>query len=370
MKKTLLATLDFYPAVGGVSYYWMKLMECMPADRFVVLAPPLKSGTTEMTTKHRIIRKPFLSRWMRPRWIVLLWTLLLVLYKERPQMVIVGQILPVGTAVWLLSFFTRIPYIVSCHGMDIMLPQSSRKRWLMRKIVSRSCGVIANSHYTGRAVQSLGVLPEKISYVYPCPVRIPNNDKPVEPKSSNGHTLLTICRLVKRKGHEYVIRALPEVLKQYPDTIYNIIGDGPHKKQLEALVGQMGLDAYVRFFSGVSDDEVLSWYQGADMFIMTPVDLEGDIEGFGIVYLEANVFGLPVIATDSGGVGEAVQDGETGLLVTQRDVSAISGAIIRLFDNPALARQLGMQGKERVRREFGWDMQAHTLTAIIERTML
>ena len=228
MKKVLLVTLDFFPSIGGVSYYWMKLAEQLSADRLVVLAPPLPIGAPELTAPYRIIRTSFLSKWVHPSWLVLVYNLLRVLRQERPDAVIVCQILPVGTAMWLLSFFIKIPYIVSCHGMDITQQTSSRKRWLMKRIFARARGVIANSHYTGNAIQTFGVPSETISYVYPCPVRVPDS-RLVAPKK-NGHTLLTVGRIVARKGHEYVIQAMPYVRKLFPDTQYVIFGDGAYRR--------------------------------------------------------------------------------------------------------------------------------------------
>ena len=109
MKKVLLLTIDFFPSVGGVSYYWMKLGQQLPSDRFVVLAPPLPSGVQELSAPYRIIRKPFLSSWMQPRWITLVTTIRSVVRTERPDHIIVGQILPVGTAMWFLSFIIKVP---------------------------------------------------------------------------------------------------------------------------------------------------------------------------------------------------------------------------------------------------------------------
>ncbi len=371
MKKVLLVTLDFYPSVGGVSYYWMKLAEQLTADRLVVVAPLLSTDTKELPVSYQIIRKKFLSSWMQPRWISLLMGLWSVLRKERPDVIVVGQILPVGTAVFLLSYVLHIPYIISCHGMDIIHQKSSRKRWLMKKIFGRACGTVGNSHYTSTAIQSFGVPSEKVSIVHPCPVRSPQEEKMIlSDGQKSGHIILTVGRIVARKGHEYVIKSLSQVLKQIPDIQYVILGDGPYRHELEMLVTQLGLQEHVQFLGALSDAEVRDWYTQANVFIMTPVDLQGDVEGFGIVYLEANAFGLPVIAAESGGVGEAVLDGKTGLVVSQKDVSAISDAICSLLGSPSFAYTLGKQGKERIEREFQWKVQANGLVKAIEQYTL
>ncbi|MDP2656217.1 MAG: glycosyltransferase family 4 protein [bacterium] len=370
MKKTLLITFDFFPSVGGVSYYWMKLAHAIGSSDFVVMAPPLPAGVQEMSTSYPIVRLPFLSRVFRPAWVVLIINLLRVIKTQKPDVVIVGQILPVGTAVWILSFFMKLPYVVSCHGMDIVHQKSTRKRWLMKSILSRASAVIVNSHYTANALESLDVSTSRISYVYPCPVNTPTATSSQSTQYKTGHTLLTVCRLVPRKGHEYVIQALPEVLKKYPDTHYVIVGDGPYQQTLHSLVKELGLETSVRFMGALPDQEVRAWYGQADVFVMTPVDIAGDVEGFGIVYLEANAFALPVIATATGGVEEAVIDGQSGIVVRQGEVSSISQAIVRLFDDPEYAHVLGRYGKERVLRDFSWNIQARNLINVIDRVKL
>ena len=131
---------------------------------------------------------------------------------------------------------------------------------------------------------------------------------------------------------------------------------------------QLGLQDHVRFLGALSDAQASEWYTKSDVFIMTPVDLAGDVEGFGIVYLEASAFGLPVVATESGGAAEAVVNGETGIVAPQKDVVAIADAIIALFNDPTLAGQLGLKGRERVQREFQWKVQAEKLMSIIEQS--
>src|SRR3989338_7217109 len=108
MKKTLLVTLDFYPNVGGVASYWRSLAEHMPPEQWIVLAPPLPKGTEEIKVPYHICRKKLLSPWLSPRWLPLIFHIFMVARVERVEHIIAGQILPVGTATRLVSFFLRI----------------------------------------------------------------------------------------------------------------------------------------------------------------------------------------------------------------------------------------------------------------------
>ena len=135
------------------------------------------------------------------------------------------------------------------------------------------------------------------------------------------------------------------------------MGDGPYRNKLEDLVTRHKLQDIVIFVGSVSDDDKAAYYSVADLFVMPNRELpDGDVEGFGIVYLEANAYGKPVIAGKSGGVLDAVIDGETGILVNSNNVIEIADAIIHLLENKRYGKRLGMQGKKRVEQEFVWDM--------------
>jgi phosphatidylinositol alpha-1,6-mannosyltransferase len=177
--------------------------------------------------------------------------------------------------------------------------------------------------------------------------------------------ILTVGRLVERKGHEFVLKALPLIAERYPQLKYLIIGKGPMEKKLRNIVERKKLSDVVEFHGEV--DNIADFYGNCDVFIMPSrfIEKKGDVEGFGLVFLEANFFGKPVIAGNSGGISDAVIDGETGILVNPENPKEIADAVLKLFDDPKLARKLGEQGRKRVLEEFTWDRAAE----IIERTM-
>ncbi len=364
MKKTLLVTTDFYPSVGGVSTYWRGLGAHMTEDSWVVLAPRLPAEREELVAGYAIYRRPLFNVYLKPQWLPLFWHIWRTVKREHVERSVVRHILPVGTAVWLLSYVIKIPYVVSTHGMDVTFAlRSTRKAFLARKILERAEYVLTVSRYTAEKLKQLGCGSEKIVMVQGCPDLTMITSSPELQDTTS--ILLTVGRLVPRKGHEDVIRALPDVIKKVPDVRYVIIGSGPYRSELERIAHECGVAEYVDFLSGLSNEEIARWYMRCAVFIMPAKDIDGDVEGFGIVYLEANAYGKPVIGGLSGGVSDAVLDGETGLLVNPGDRGEIADAAIRLLKDRDLAERLGRQGKLRVEREYRWELQADTLKTLL-----
>ncbi len=372
MKKTLLITLDFYPNVGGVAAYWRELGQWLPSSDWIVLAPPLPKGEREIAVKYQIIRRSLISRFLFPRWLPLFYHIFKACRTYHVERIVVAHVLPIGTAVWLLSKCTHIPYIVSVHGLDIASARThSRKKWACSHILRSARWIVVNSKSTSTVVRSYAIDEKKIHCVYPAPCITPVLLKSGAPllalpeSARSSRIILTVGRLVKRKGHAYVLRALPGVLAQEPNILYCIIGDGPYRAELESLAAELHLQKNVLFTGMISSEEIAHWYANCSVFIMTPEDIEGDIEGFGIVYLEAQSFGKPVIGTRVSGVSEAVADGVTGILVEQRDTVAIQHALVQLLTDSMYTHKLGEAGKLRVAENFQWKHQAEKLQYIL-----
>ncbi|MBI4250571.1 glycosyltransferase family 4 protein [Candidatus Uhrbacteria bacterium] len=369
MKKTLLVTLDFYPAIGGISHYWESLGKHMPASRLLVCAPLLPSGTREIETSYKIFRVRMISRFFFPRWAPLILKIISIARREGIETIIAGQVLPVGTAVAVAARLLRIPYYVSVHGMDVALPlRHPRKRALCGRILHNAQMVITNSEYTSQIVQQYGVSKDRIAFVFPCPWIIPaENETTVRASREKKEIiLLTVSRIVKRKGHEFVIRALAQLRDFIPPFYYVIVGDGPERSNLELLAQTVGVSDRVLFTGAIQNEAVRQWYRKCDIAILTPYDINGDVEGFGITYLEANAFGKPVIASRTGGVESAVIHEKTGLLVEPQNTEAIVQAVRRLCDDPRLAFSLGSFGKKRVEQQFQWSVQAEHLIRLLD----
>lgn len=352
---------------GGVANYYYNLIQALPEDRFFVL----DNAEGELLYRTKLI-------W--PKWLKGLFTTWNVIRRKRIDHVLVGQVLPIGTITWILSHFTGIRYTVMTHAMDVTLLMAAdanpRKKWLLQRILANATAVTTVSDFTKQKLITVGVPEEKIKLVYPCPhsdgTSIFDSEKKRYQKAIDeqygvaGKTvLLTVARLHERKGIDVVLSALDTIRNQHENVVYVIVGDGPFRRELEQIVRVRNLSDSVIFTGAISDKEVSQWFARANIFAMISRELDnGDVEGFGIVYLEANSYGVPVVAGNSGGVPDAVIDGETGFLVDPQDKKMVAEAISALVTNPVLAATLGNNGLKRVEAQFRWSHQAETLKSV------
>jgi phosphatidyl-myo-inositol dimannoside synthase len=171
--------------------------------------------------------------------------------------------------------------------------------------------------------------------------------------------ILTLSRVVERKGHDKVIAALPAVIAKVPNVKYIIAGDptGTFSGTLKKLVADLKLDDRVIFAGHLKPEEIIPFYNLCDVYIMPSRELSscGDTEGFGITFLEANACGKPVIGGNSGGVADAIENGVSGFLVDPLNTREIADRLILLLTDKELARKIGHQGRERILRGFTWD---------------
>ncbi len=158
--------------------------------------------------------------------------------------------------------------------------------------------------------------------------------------------LLTVGGLWGRKGHDIALRALKRVTEKRQDVRYLIVGEGNARPQLEALVRELQLQSFVEFVGRKSGDDLVRLYQAADIYVHTPKVVDLKFEGFGIVYLEASACGKPIVATDAGGVRDAVLDGETGLIAPDGDIPGVADRLLRLMDDADLRRRMGESGRQ------------------------
>jgi phosphatidylinositol alpha-1,6-mannosyltransferase len=179
--------------------------------------------------------------------------------------------------------------------------------------------------------------------------------------------IVCVSRLVPRKGQDTLIEVLPQVLLQVPDVVLLIVGSGPYRADLEKLAEQRGVREQVVFTGSVPYSELPAHFAAGDVFAMPcRTRRHGlDVEGLGIVYLEASAIGLPVVAGDSGGAPDAVRDGETGFVVGGRDRATLTERLIQLLLDRELRLQLGTAGRSWVEREWTWDLIAERLAGML-----
>lgn len=239
-----------------------------------------------------------------------------------------------------------------CYGMDLLEPaRSIRYRVVMKRTLRRASRILAISKYTAELAKRAGAPDDRIVLIPPA---VDGQLFRPAQRPSNSRVILSVGRLVERKGFDMVLHSLPAVARSIPDVEYWCAGDGPDRERLHRISDELNLGKHVRWLGEISDEEKLKRYQTADVFIMPNriSEKERSVEGFGIVFLEAGACGLPVIGGNSGGAPDAIVDGVTGYLVDPTDTSDISQRLIELLSSPALRQTMGDAARQRVLREF------------------
>jgi len=331
--KIVLYTMEYPPQKGGVANYYAGLIKAMGKSREVAV---------------KVL--PATSRW---------WNVMINIILHKANIVWVGQILPIGTVAWICHKIFKTKYIVSLHGMDINLAQQNKSN-LTARILKGAGLITVNSEYTKKQINNYLDLESKIEIVYPCPNIDYVHDEELVARVKQAYglaekrILLSVGRLVERKGMQNVIQLMPELILKYPNLIYIIIGAGDNLPELQRLIQTKKLEEHVKVLTGVGNQELTAFYYLADIFIMPTIDDGIDVEGFGIVYLEAGVYAKPVIATPVGGASEAVIDNETGLLVEKNNLSV---AIEKLLEDHGLATKFGANAQQLIKSKYSYTIQ-------------
>ena len=373
MKKTLFITNDFPPKKGGVANYLANLCNNLPKDKVVVLAPSFPCNEfydCKINYKiYRFIEKKCCK--VFPYWVKLIFEAKKIIKQEKVEQVFCGQPLPNGTIGLILNKFLKIPFVLSFHGMDILVGQKKwRKRILLRKIIKKAKTIITNSNFTKNKVSQFYKIPKKISVIYPTSnlefeENINIQDIATRYNLNGKKVILSVGRLELRKGFDMMISAMPQILKKVPNAIYLIIGTGKEKEYLSNLIDKLNLKNKVLILENISNDNLKKFFLACDVFSNPSRNIKGDVEGFGIVYLEANLAGKPVVAGKFGGENEAVINSKTGFLVNSKNINEIEEKVTALLLDEKMAQKMGELGKERALREFNIKKQAKLLEELL-----
>ncbi|MET8084465.1 glycosyltransferase family 4 protein [Micromonospora sp. NPDC005197] len=372
MSRTLLITNDFPPRPGGIQSFVHNLAVRQPAGSVVVYASSWR-GAAKFDAD-----QPF--EVIRERTRVLLPTPLIARRAARLaraydcDTVWFGAAAPLGLLAGGLRRRAGVRRVVAqTHGHEVGWAALAAARPALRRI-GRGVDVTTYlGEYTrvrlARVLDGVTDLRRLAPGVdvdtyhptvdgEPVRARLGLTDRPV---------VVCVSRLVPRKGQDMLIRALPEIRRRVPDAALLIVGGGPYRATLEKLARQMGVERDVVFTGSVPAAALPAHYAAGDVYAM-PCRTRNrglDVEGLGIVYLEASATGLPVVAGDSGGAPDAVREGETGYVVRGRDVAQLADRVARLLADRDLARQLGAAGRAWVEREWRWEAQAQRMAALL-----
>jgi phosphatidylinositol alpha-1,6-mannosyltransferase len=230
--------------------------------------------------------------------------------------------------------------------------------------------VIANSEFTRQLLLEIGIPDQRIRKITPgvdCREFAPaatDQDLVARFGLQGALVLLTVARLVPRKGHDMVLRAVAKLGREFPALRYLITGCGPEETKLRQLAADLGISERVTFVGYVPQEKLPDYYRLSHVMVMPNREEAGDKEGFGMAFLEASAAGKPVIAGMSGGASEAVSDGVTGLLIEPTDLDQLAAAIRTLLLQPRMAEEMGAAGLQRARAEFDWKLRSAELREI------
>ncbi|MET4432349.1 GDP-mannose-dependent alpha-(1-6)-phosphatidylinositol monomannoside mannosyltransferase [Mycolicibacterium sp. 624] len=378
MSRVLLVTNDFPPRRGGIQSYLENLVGELVASgdhQLTVYAPKWKGAedydVAAAATGYQVVRHP--TTLMLPEPAVALRMRQLI-RRHDIETVWFGAAAPLA----LMSPVARAAgarrIVASTHGHEVGWSMLPLARTALRRIGNDADVITFISHYTRdrfasafgprAALEHLAPGVDTDRFV-PDPVaraelraRYGLGDRPV---------VLCLSRLVPRKGQDMLIRSLPTIRKRVDDAVLVIVGGGPYRESLHDLARDSGVDDHVVFTDGVPGEELPAHHAMADVFAM-PCRTRGaglDVEGLGIVYLEASATGVPVVAGRSGGAPESVRDGETGLVVDGGDVAAIAAAVGDLLADPDRAAAMGAAGRDWVVQNWQWRTKAARLAELL-----
>lgn len=370
MKKTLLLTENFPPKEGGSGRWFWELYSRLPNDKVLIVANDTPEGREfDKTHELDIVRIELEStEWglASTKGLGFYWETIrkvLKLIKEHGiEEVHCGRVIPEGVIARALKLLAGARYNCFVHGEDVETAATSREHSLLVKNVCKNASMlICNSENTANIVRKLGFdSGSKCEVLHPgvdtsrFEVAAPDTSFRQQMGWSGKRVLLTVGRLQRRKGQDFLIKSMPALLKEFPDLFYAVVGRGECYDELISLVDQHKLHDNVCVYPDMDDEALIKCYQQCDIFILPNRTIDNDIEGFGMVLVEAQVCGKPVIAGDSGGTRETMNIGKTGHII---DCSSTENLLKEL--SPILRNREIVDGEvdiaDYAKSRFNWD---------------
>lgn len=369
-RPVLLLSLDYPPNDGGISRLAAGIVRGWPEADQALSVVTLRAGG-----RQGIVRPDVLTSEVTSRKVVRDWQILRAI---RSYLRAHGRDAPIIASVWnpeatlaILAGAKRVSILA--HGNEVM-PYGGLKGRLRRFVLRHAHRVICNSRFTETLVRDL--VPEARTAVLNPAVDAEHFRPQVTQREARNRlglppdapVLLTVARLDPIKGHETVLEAISSLPPDgRRDLVYAVIGKGEMMEPLQQKARTLGIAGHVRFCGFVSDNDLSLWYTAADVFLLCSVldRTRRGMEGFGMALTEAQAAGLAVIGTRSGGIPDAIREGEGGWLIEERDCAALGQHLVRLATDRREFVQQGQLGAGRVRREMSWESYTRALAGLI-----
>jgi phosphatidylinositol alpha-1,6-mannosyltransferase len=385
--RTLFISAVYPPLWGGTAKKFSRRMSFYPPSQVAVLARRVAGAEAFDRSVPYLVRRLLLATegvqgwsWLRTVYRLTKAAMPIVVGRGA-EIIECARPLPEGVAGYLLAKSLRRKLVINVQGEELSLLRRYRaEAMVMRRVLRGADLVIANSRFTEGMVKEFAGPRVNTGVVWPGLNVDPADWNPdparvaeLRRRLAGEPVLLTLGRLQARKGQDNVVRALPALAGQYPNLRYAVVGSTQGgtpllRERLLALAQELGVSRHVTIMTDVPDEELPLYYSACDVFVMpNRMEADGDVEGFGQVFLEAGLARKPVIGGNSGGVPDAVVDGQTGLLVDGMSVPDIAAALLRLLGDSALAQRMAEAGRERalrMRDRDSFEVYEHLLETI------
>ncbi len=384
----ILFAYDFPPMGGGIARWMSALAQVSPPGSLTISTGTMPgAATVDAALPNPVDRVAVRSERLRTLPGLMRWggRAARLAHEPSARFAWCDSVRPAGYVAHHAWRTTGLRYGILTHGGDLLtlrrkVRRTGFKRRVMQRVLGGAAVFVANSHWTAatcRALLDELGLPSDGERVRVVPL----GTDPVHWRRDAaageafrrrrglpaGRWLLTVARLVPYKGIDTAVDVFAALAAAHPDLHYAVVGRGEQEAALRAMVRDRGVADRVLLLTDVNDAELPAAYSMADVYIGLTRETATDVEGFGIAFLEAAAAELPVVAAASGGIPDAVADGDTGLLVDPADIGAAAAAVDALLRDGDRARRLGAAGRERVLRQFTWPRVAGELVSLAAR---
>ncbi len=371
MPRYLVLTELFLPTKGGTAVWAAEVYKRLGGKEIHIVTAAV-TGAAEVDAVHpNAIHRLSLKRvrWLRPESLAMYarfsFTSLTLALTHRFEAIHAFRALPEGLVAWAVARLTHVPVVIYAHGEELTTWGTGGKYKAMRFALRHADKVIANSEHTRDTLLTMGIPAARIAVVYPgvdVSVFRPGLDISGLRESlgirPDEKLVFSVGRLSRRKGFDQMIRAVAQLRAEDIPVRYVIAGIGEDADYLDGLIAEHHLTGVAHRVGAVSEADLPRWMNACDVFAMPNREINGDNEGFGMVFIEAAACGKPSLAGEAGGTGSAVLHNQTGLRVDGMSVDAVADGLRSLLTQSALASEFGRTALCRVGREFAWERVA------------
>ncbi|MDP2110550.1 MAG: glycosyltransferase family 4 protein [Thiobacillus sp.] len=380
MNRLLVLTELFLPTKGGTAVWAAEVYKRLGGKEIHIVTADVPGAAEVDATHPNTIHRLNLKRvpWLRPESLAMyarfFFKSLALALTHRFDAIHAFRALPEGLVAWAVARLTFRPVVIYAHGEELTTWGRGGKFKAMRFALRHADRVVANSEHTRDTLLEMGVNAARITVIYPgvdVSVFRPGLDTSGLRESLNisphEKLVFSVGRLSRRKGFDQMIRAVAQLHAEGTPLRYVIAGIGEDADYLDGLVREHNLRGIVHRIGAVSNEDLPRWMNACDVFAMPNREINGDNEGFGMVFIEAAACGKPSLAGEAGGTGSAVLHNETGLRVNGTIVDSIAQALTKLVTETEAAMAMGQRGWVRTQSEFAWEVVAEKTRALTSR---